>query len=409
MTESYWLDNVRLESGYEMEDARIAATKTELCRLRIEDGKIADISPASSPLAADARVADGKGMLALPPFRDMHIHLDKTYYGGPWKAVRPAPHGIFSRLREEEELLPRQLPVARERAEKLLGLLVSHGVTHVRAHCNIDPIVGLANLEATVRALETFRGTLSAEIVAFPQHGLLRSNAVPLVKEALRHGATLVGGVDPATVDGNIEASLQAMMELATEAGAGVDLHLHDPDHLGVFTMRRLARLTEQAGWQGKVTISHAFGLAGVSAEAAADAADLLAALRMDVASAVPIGARTMPIPMLHRKGVRVHLGQDSITDHWSPFGTGDMLEKAGRLAECCGWSDERGLEKALGFITGGVLPLDDSGSRAWPAVGSEASMVLTDASCAAEAVARRAKRRDVYFKGKLVSSASNR
>lgn len=406
MSESFWLDRVRLESGYDYENGAIVGTKTEMCRIRIEDGVIAEIVPATEPLVTELRVADGGGRLALPPIREMHIHLDKTYYGGKWKAVRPAPNGVLSRLREEEQLLVEQLPTVQNRAEKLLELIVRNGSTHVRAHCNIDPIVGLKHLEATVKALEKFRGKLTWEIVAFPQHGLLRSKSVGLVKEALRYGATLVGGVDPATVDGDIERSLQTMMELATEANAGVDLHLHDPDYLGVFTMQRLALLTEQAGWQGRVTVSHAFGLAGVSAGAAEQAADMLAEQRISIASTVPIGARTMPIPLLQRKGVQVHLGQDSITDHWSPFGTGDNLEKAGRLAELYGWSDERRLEKALGFITGGILLLDDSGKRTWPNIGTEASMVLVQAGCAAEAVARRAGGRAVYMKGTLVSDA---
>ena len=51
------------------------------------------------------------------------------------------------------------------------------------------------------------------------------------------------------------------MVELAVEGNAGIDLHLHDPDQLGTFTMKRLAQLTKEAGLQGKVAISHAFGL----------------------------------------------------------------------------------------------------------------------------------------------------
>ena len=43
------------------------------------------------------------------------------------------------------------------------------------------------------------------EIVAFPQHGLLRTEAHSLMREAMKMGATLV---DPATVDNNIEKSL---------------------------------------------------------------------------------------------------------------------------------------------------------------------------------------------------------
>lgn len=43
------------------------------------------------------------------------------------------------------------------------------------------------------------------------------------MREALHLGTEIVGGVDPATVDGSIEESLFQMMDLAVEANASVD------------------------------------------------------------------------------------------------------------------------------------------------------------------------------------------
>ncbi|UQZ83359.1 N-isopropylammelide isopropyl amidohydrolase [Paenibacillus konkukensis] len=407
MTEhSYWLMNVRLEAGFRYENGAVTGTNTELVHLRIGNGSIHEIVSAdAAPPQTDLLQRDANGRLMLPSFRDMHIHLDKTYYGGPWRAPTIPAKGIWTRLEEERELLPRLLPVAEERAKRLLELLIRSGTTRIRAHCNIDPVIGLRNLEATMRAAEAYTDKASVEIVAFPQHGLLRSRSVPLVREALRSGASLVGGVDPATVDGNIEASLHAVMELAVEADADIDLHIHDPGHLGIFTFRRLAALTEEAGWQGRVTISHALALADVSPEEAKEVAQSLALRGIAVTSSVPPG-RTIPIPLLREQGVQVSLGDDSITDHWSPFGKGDSLEKAGALAERFGLSDERSLGQALGFITGGVTPLDGAGKRLWPCAGDAADFVLVDASCSAEAVARRADRAVVVFQGKLAAGS---
>lgn len=400
---SYWLINVRLESGYQHDNGRVTGTETEICDIRIEDGKIAEMVASSSQPYGDLPIVDAKHLLMLPSFKEMHIHIDKTYYGGPWKAVRPVS-SIFGRIEEERELLPKQLNTAQERAEKMLELLLGFGSTHIRTHCNIDPVVGLKNLEATMRALETYAGKISAEVVAFPQHGLLRSQVTDLVKEAMRSGATFVGGVDPATVDENVEKSLHTIMDIAVEANAGIDVHIHDRDHLGIFTMQRLADLTEEAGWQGGVTVSHAFGFAGAPAGAAAELAERFAKLGISVTSTVPIGGVVMPIPMLHEKGVKVELGNDSITDHWSPLGIGDNLEKAGRLAELYRYIDELSLAQSLGFITGGRIPLNREGKREWPVVGDEASVVFVHASCSAEAVARRAKRQAVMYQGSIVS-----
>ncbi|QHW29759.1 amidohydrolase family protein [Paenibacillus rhizovicinus] len=403
---AYWLVNVRLESGYGYEEDTIIGTETELCHLRIEDGKIAAIASAGNWPNDGLPRQDAAGLLMLPAFKEMHIHIDKTFYSGPWRAVRPVS-SIFERFEEERELLPKLLPTAQQRAENMLGMLLGHGSTHVRTHCNIDPVVGLKNLEATMQAFQTFAGKMSYEVVAFPQHGLLRSNSIELVRKAMSHGATHVGGVDPASVDADVEKSLQTIMDIAVQANAGVDIHIHDRGDSGLTTMHRLADLTAQAGWQGRVTVSHAFGFAGAM-EAAAELAERFAELGISVTSTVPIGNMIMPIPMLKAKGVNVELGNDSITDHWSPFGTGDCLEKAGRLAELYRNVDERSLAESLGFITGGVLPLDAKGQRTWPAVGDAADAVFVQASCSSEAVARRAKREAVLFQGAIVSGSLN-
>lgn len=397
----YWLTNVKLETGYTYEEAKISQTETEICSLLIEDGRIkriiSGIAQEEGTLTFDAN-----RLLVLPAFEEMHIHIDKTYYSGPWKACMPAEN-IFTRFNEEKTILPKQLATAQDRAENMLELLLRNGATNIRTHCNVDPVIGLRNLEATLAALGTYKDRLSGRIVAFPQHGLLRSNSMKLVKDAMRMGAQLVGGVDPATVDNDIEKSLHTIMDIAVEFNADVDIHLHDVNNLGTFTMKRLASLTEEAGWQGRVTISHALGLGGVTDKEAEEVAERLAALKIDITSTVPIGKQVIPIPLLDKKGVKVSLGNDSITDHWSPFGTGDMLQKANRLAERFGWSDERSLGKALRFITGGKETLNNEGERVWPNVGDEASFVLTNATCSAEAVARQTEKRVVMYKGNVV------
>ncbi len=399
---AYWLLNVRLETGYRYEDDVVIGTETGLFHMKIENGAFSEIRPADALPDTLLPTRDMQGDLMLPSFRDMHIHLDKTYYGGPWKAPSRPAHGIFSRIEEEERLLPELLPTAKERAEGLLDLLLRYGSTYIRSHCNVDPVVGLRNLEATLQAVEGYREKAFVEIVAFPQHGLLRSQSVSLVRDALRNGAALVGGLDPTTVDENMEKSLNTVMELAVEANAGIDLHLHESSHVGLNTFKRVADLTEEAGWNGRVTLSHALAFADVSRSEVDEVAIRLADLGISVTSSVPLG-RTIPIPQLHRRGVDISLGQDSIMDHWSPFGKGDNLDKAGILAERFHMYDERSLGQALGFITGGVAPLDQDGRYAWPNVGDAADAVIVEASCSAEAVARRSRRRAVLFKGKPV------
>ncbi|KOP68598.1 deaminase [Bacillus sp. FJAT-18019] len=405
MNSAYWLTNARLESGYEVQDGVITGTKTEICHLFIENGKIARIVDSNTVITDEWPQQDVKGLLLLPSFIEKHCHLDKTLLGDRWRSVTPASN-IFERLDIEKATLPSLGTLTQERAEQLLQIYLESGVTHVRTHVDIYPEAGLDNLEVVQEALRSYEGKLSYEIVAFPQHGLLRSKSAELVRQALRSGAGLVGGVDPATVDGDIEASLQQMVELAVEANAGIDLHLHDAGHLGTFTMKRLAQLTIEAGLQGKVAISHAFGLGDITASQAEQMGELLADAGVAIITSVPIDRKFPPVGLLHQHGVEVAVGCDNIFDVWSPFGNGDILERVGRLAEVSKWVDERSLAQTLQYITGGTTPLNHDGEQVWPQIGDVASIVFVQASCSAEAVARRSKRVATMFQGQIVSGS---
>lgn len=126
----------------------------------------------------------------------------------------------------------------------------------------------------------------------------------------------------------------------------------------------------------------------------------------ISIVTSVPINRQMPPVDLLHERGVEVSVGNDNIFDVWSPLGNGDILERAGRLAERFKWIDEVSLSRSLGYITGGKTPLDDKGNQVWPKVGDAGSLVLIDASCSAEAVARRSERKAVIYKGSLVSGS---
>jgi cytosine/adenosine deaminase-related metal-dependent hydrolase len=406
-TMTYWLTNVRLETGFHKENGQVIGTEAELKHVVIDEGSISRIVDIEEPIPADVDVKDAEGMLLLPSFIEKHVHLDKTYMGDKWRASRPAS-SVLERSTIEKNTLASMHTTTEERANALLEILVAAGSTHVRTHVDIYPEVGLQNLEGVKRALANFDGKVSSEIVAFAQHGLLSSGTEDLMREAVKNGASIVGSVDPATVDQDIEKSLVTLMNIAVEGNAAIDIHLHDPGHLGNFTMKRLAYLTKQAGWQGKVAVSHAFGLGDVSEEEARDMAHILKDAGISIITSLPID-RGVPVPLLDEVGVEVAVANDNIFDSWWPTGNGDLLERIGRLVETNRWTDEVALSQALRYITGGITPLNRDGNQAWPKRGVEANMVLVDASCSAEAVARRAERKAVFYQGKLVAGELSR
>ncbi|WP_206679097.1 amidohydrolase family protein [Caulobacter sp. RHG1] len=315
---AYYLRNVKLETGYEREGDEVIATRTELKTLKIDKGVIAAILPAGQAIPPGATVYDAGGLLMLPSFRDMHIHLDKTFYGGPWRAPRKRKGGIAGQIQLEHTLLPQMLPTLEPRAEALVALLQGNGTTFARSQCNVDKVVGTQHVEKLRAALERHNADFGHEIVAFPQHGLVSIGLEQTMRQAIRAGATHVGGIDPTAVDGGMEKSVDTMMQIALDEKAGVDIHIHEPGESGVAAINRITDITaKNPVLKDRVTISHAFSLMSLDKGAAADMAQRLNAAGVSIASTVPFGGRVMPIPTLQAAGVKVFTGTDSVVDHW--------------------------------------------------------------------------------------------
>jgi len=399
----YALTHVRLEDGFEYEAGKVIDTRTALYTLEIRNGKIDRILPQGTSMPAGIPSYDAQGLLLLPALRDMHTHLDKTFYGEPWQAPRRGKN-IVEMIAIEEKLIPRLLPASQARAEKMIALMHSKGTTIARSHCNIDPVSGLKSLEHLQLALAKHRNSLSCEIVAFPQHGLLRSGIEPLMREAVQMGVQYIGGLDPTNVDTIMEKSLDTTFRLALDTGAGIDFHLHEAAPTGLAAVKYIIKQTEEnPKLRGKVTISHAFVLATLDDDLLAELGGRMAAQQISLASTLPLGKGVMPLPQMAEKGVFLMTGTDSLTDHWLPFGTGDMLEKANLYAQLYRQLDEFQLSRSLAIATGNVLPLNAQGQRAWPLPGDSASGVLVAASCSAEAVARLPARTAVLRDGRVV------
>ncbi|AZA84837.1 deaminase [Chryseobacterium lactis] len=386
----YSLKNVRLETGFEYDNEEVIGTKTALFSIDIEDGKIKSVL-ANNP-ASDA--IDAKGYLMLPAFRDMHIHLDKTLYGLPWQALSPKRKTVKDMITYEQKIIPELLKTSVDRAEQLISLQQHYGTHFARTHFNIDPTSGLKSLEHLEQALENKRDSFKAELVAFPQHGVYYTESAPLMKEAAQlKSVGFIGGLDPFSIDGSIEKVMDFTVQLALDHGKGIDIHLHEVGDSGMKTINYLIDKTiENPTLQGKTFVSHAFALGHLSSKETEQIAERLAEGKVGIASSVPFKGTIMPIPTLKKYGVEVLIGNDNVQDYWSTFGSGNMLQKANLIAELYGYATELALSRALQFATQSILPLDEKGKQQWPKAGDEAAIILTDASCSAEAVSRISK-----------------
>lgn len=168
----------------------------------IAHGRIAAITPAAGRPGTDMA-----GALLLPSLVDGHVHLDKTVWGLPWQSNSGA---ATVRERIENERIGRaSLPPVAERGANLLRQMITSGTTALRTHTDIDDAHGLSNFHATMALVARFKGQADIQVVAFPQSGIItRPRVADLLAQALREGADLVGGLDPASIDGDAKAHL---------------------------------------------------------------------------------------------------------------------------------------------------------------------------------------------------------
>ncbi|MGJ1435389.1 amidohydrolase [Sphingobacterium multivorum] len=397
---TYILKNVRLETGFEFDGKEVISTNTALFCVEVEEGKIKGIKPNT----ANANAIDAKGHLMLPAFKDMHAHLDKMLFGLPWEAVSPTRHTVKDMIAYEQKMIPEWLSTSVERTGKMLSFLQAYGTDFIRSHFNVDPTSGLKSLTNLEKALASKKDTVEAELVAFPQHGLYYTDTLPILKDVAKLDAvSFIGGVDPYSLDGSIEKSMEQITQLALDNNKGIDIHLHEMGESGMKTIEFLIdRTLENPQLKGKAFVSHAFALSRLTNVEAEKIAARLAEAGVGIVSSVPFGNMIMPIPTLRKYGVEVLIGNDNIQDHWNTFGSGNMLQKANLIAELYGYGTEFGLSRTLAFATRYKLPLDNNGNQQWPKVGDEASMVFVEASCSAEAVSRISPVTSLIHKGNI-------
>lgn len=396
-----WIKNVLLEIGREEIGKNNIVTKTKEVCLFIQDGLIKEIADTVPADVED--VIDARGYLALPSLVDNHIHLDKGHYGGKWHAVVPM-NSVAERIEEEQGFLKNFLVETPQKAQALIDLITSKGATFLRVQVNVDPVIGLDNLAVIKEILQKNRHKLNYEIVIFPQHGTVDTEELGLLSKALEDDdVTILGGLDPATIDGDIEKSLKITFNLATKYQKEVDIHLHDRGSLGIYEINRIIDYTLASKLQGKVQISHALALGDISGANLSNIAKRLKEADIAINTTVPLGTTALSIPILRNHGVRVNVINDNINDHWSPFGSGDLIERASRAAEVFNMTDEVSLSSALGLVTNGITPLDSEGNMVWPKVGDKADILFAKAESSAHLIARICTERIILFQGEFV------
>lgn len=386
-------------------DLVIAGARTPegtLVDIIVASGGIAAIVPAGQAPASASR-QDAGGKLVAPSFVEAHIHLDKALIGLPFIPHIPG-NTVALRIAAEKQLRRTVALSVEERGGRLIEQIAAFGTGSIRSHVDIDTEVGLKGLHSVLALRERYAHLVDIQIVAFPQSGVIADPGVAdLLDKALSEGADLVGGLDPAGIDDDVTGHLDAIFAVAEKHGVGLDIHLHDPGPLGAFELRQIATRTKALGLEGKVAVSHAFALGQIDEVEFGRTASALAEARVAIMTNGPGPVAMPPVKRLKAAGVTVFAGSDNIRDAWSPYGNGDLLQRAMIIGYRQDFNADADLEHAFQMVT--AIPASVLGIEGYGlAVGNRADLVLLPALSVAEAVSGVPGGRTVVKGGRVVA-----
>ncbi|MDR3259208.1 MAG: amidohydrolase family protein [Fusobacteriaceae bacterium] len=382
----------------------ITTAKGTNINIHIRNGKIASISENLIEFPPKEEILDASGYLLLPAFFDTHAHLDKTVLGMDWFYNDLGSNRIDRIENERKNRTSFGIDTFRQ-ASRLMELSISKGTLYMRSHVDIDTDNGLKGLEGVLQAKEKYKDIFHLELAAFPQSGLLiRPGTYELMEKALEMGADIVGGIDPAEIDRDPKGSVHAIFQLAEKYNRPIDIHLHEAEELGAFTMGLIIEHTLASGMQGKVSISHAFCLGSQKKELVVPLLEGLAHAGITIITCGQPNTTSVPrIREVSDAGINICGGNDDIRDMWSPYGSGDILERIQFIAMKNYFRKDKDLEFTMKLCTENAAKLFNI-EKYGPYTGNPATFVLVKARNISESIVTYPKERMVFCNGKMIA-----
>ncbi|CAD6010758.1 amidohydrolase family protein [Agreia sp. COWG] len=397
--------------------------RPQLVDIAVADGVIVDVSPVGGiPPAAD-RVVDCRGRVVIPGLIEAHLHVDKALLD----RERSNPDGTLAGAIAVTAELKRGFTHdrVRDRARLVLDQAIVNGTTLVRAHPDVDPIVGLIGVEVLLGLRDEYRDALDLQIVAFPQEGITKApGTLELMREALSAGADVVGGCtyNEASL-AHCEQHIETVLDLAEEFGVPADMHADFADDTSdprFALAARIARSVLARGLQGRVTLGHMTSLASLPRAARVELLGTLAAARIAVvplpATDLHLGGRNdesdvrrgvVPVRELWQAGVPSAYSSNNVRNAFTPFGNTDMLDIGLLLAQVGHLSGHDDLARVLAMATTSAARVVGIGDSYGIRPGAAADLVVLSTTDPTGVLLDRPDRNLVFKRGRVVAETT--
>jgi cytosine deaminase len=395
-----------------LRNARIADSEDggRTADIGVKDGAIAAIEPG---LAAEGKELDAGGRLVSPGLVEPHFHLDKSRIVD--RCEPPSDRHTRDHMQRTAAIKHTfTVEDVYARAQATLEQCLLNGIGHMRTHVEVDLNVGLRGFEAVQRLAEDYRWAIDIQLCAFLQEGWTNHpGAGDNVVEALKRGATVVGGAPRYDTDG--PGQIRRVFELAKEFDVDVDLHLdggHTTDDLDIYLV---CELTDKLGWGGRVAIGHGSKYSCLPPEELRALGKILAdsgvAVAVLPATDLFNNARHQDHSVIRgvadgnaliECGANSALSTNNVLNPFTPYGDCSLIRIANMYANIVQRGTEAELAECFAMVThraARILRREDYGI----AVGNPADLIVWSATSPAEAVATIAQPLHGFKRGRRI------
>lgn len=373
--------------------------------IAIERGQITDLRVNA---AGSAGALDMTGAMVFPAFVDMHTHLDK---GHIWPRS-PNPEGTFMGALNtvaEDRAQRWTADDVRRRMSFALRSAYAHGTRAIRTHLDSVPPQDEISWPVFREIRDEWAGRIDLQGVCligcdrFSEDGPFARTA-----DIVAQSSGVLGMVTYPMDD--LADRLRGFFRMAAARGLAADFHVDETGDPSVATLRTIAEIALETGFDAPITVGHCCSLAVQPAAEAERTLALVAEAGLHVVS-LPMcnlylqdrktgTPRWRGITLVHEmkaRGINVSFASDNTRDPFYAYGDLDMLEVM-REATRIGHLDHSDADWCHAFLANPARAMGIAAPALTP--GAQADLVITRARNWTELFARPQSDRIVLRQG---------